>query len=329
MTAARPLFSVPDQTYDGVETVDGYLIPLDQNAVHAFAEWAHYWNTRAGEFAARYAETRSMEGASALEAEVGFLGTLIGARQALGHSLSATAAILEHATSPQIALNMTADPVLAIPLYGNSTAGQLRRAAARILTDVDRYLKTRAECAAGREACRTSVVEGTVPDLGGCDGVRFASDGAWMPVAYREDGTEMVCVPVSPMGRTGMGVAPAALLAAAPFVVQLIGYTIAAVVVLRMYRMSLDVLSQYFGINAELLEEAAEAAQVAYDAAVVACHQLTDPEERRRCIGGASQEYIDALARINEDYQGSAGRVMSMLLTVGVLGLGAYAISQR
>ena len=325
---AQPLFSLPHETYDGVETVDGGLIPLDLNAWTAFADWAHYWNNRAGEYHQRYRQTRSMEGESARSAELGFLGTFMGARQALGHALSAIAQIRDQAVGEPaaVAMNMVADPILRIPLGGAVTSAQLRWAAARILSEVERSLRHEGVCEAGGRACSETVVEGTVEGLGGCTGIEI-SGGGYVTVDYRDDGSPIVCVPVS-MGRTGMGVAPA-LVFAAPFVVKIIGYTIAAVVVMQVARLTIDRLSQYFGVNAELQEAAAEAAQRSYEEAIVVCHQITDPVARARCLGDAEQSLIDALAQINQDFRGSAGRVMGMLLTVGALGLGAYVISKQ
>ena len=177
------------------------------------------------------------------------------------------------------------------------------------------------------------MVAGTISEeaLGGCDGMVAFADGTVATVAYLPDGTEIPCVPTTTsagMGATGMGAVPLAV-ALAPFVVKVIGYTIAAIVVMKVYRLTADRLSQYFGVNADLQDEAAGAAQVAYEEALATCSEIQDPAARARCLGDAEQSFLDALARINREFAGRSSRVMGMVLVVGALGLGAAALSKR
>jgi hypothetical protein len=329
----RALFSLPHSFQQGrIERVDGSTIPVDSpHAGTAFAEWAFYWNEKADEYHRRYLQVSSMgtgAGEQARDAQLGFLGTLLGARQALGHALSAAAQII--GPTERRTMNVVVDPVLRISL-GSPTGDQMHRAALRILNDVERFLRDErvVRCDAG-VACRETLVSGTVPAeaLGGCAGMVDRGDGTVVFVDYLPDGSEIICLPgVTVMAGT-MGVAPA-VLALAPFVVKVIGYTLAAVVVMNVARLTIDRLSQYFGVNADLQEQAADAAQVAYEEALTACAAIKDPAARARCMGDAEQVLVDALARINEDFAGSGGRVMGMVLALGALGLGAVALSNR
>ena len=309
---ARPLFSLPrDRPLPNVvETPAGEFVDLDDREAVAdvFIDWLVYWQGSSQKAVVNYERAWALPNQQ--EAAIGFFGVLLGCRQAVGHSLYAVALMMGESDRFPVNGHFTVDPAGLNITLRNATRGQLVTASQQILADVERYIE---------------------PACAGCDqtiipvqpGRRYNSEfGVWQ-VWHR--GTWVVEVPAVSSG--GMGAVP--FVVAAPFVVQIIGYTLTAVVAIAVARMSIDSLGQYFGINRKLQEQAAEIAQDSYDRQIELCEQIKDLTQRQECLARAVDTSLSTLAEINEDYSGDPMKVMTMLLAVGAIGLGAFAISKQ